>query len=79
MSDVPDLNRRREFLPTVGMVVNSLPNRISGNNPFFLMYGYHSALPVKFLKGDESTSVETLSKFLERMQEVWHQVPDGDV
>ena len=25
------------------------------------------------LKGDESTNVETLSKFLERTQEVWRQ------
>ena len=34
---------------------------------------YHSVLPVELLKGDESTNVETLSKFLERTQEVWRQ------
>ena len=28
-------------------------------------------LPVELLKGDESTNVETVSKFLERTQEVW--------
>ena len=28
-------------------------------------------LPSELLKGDESTSVETLSRFSERMQEVW--------
>ena len=71
MSDVPDLSRWREFLPTVEMVVNSLPNRSTGYSPFYLMYGYHPVLLVELLKGDESTNVETLSKFLERTQEVW--------
>ena len=74
ISDVLNLNRRREFLPTVGMVVNSLLNRINGYIPFFLMYGYHPVLPIELLKKDESTIVETLSKFLERMQKVWRQL-----
>ena len=73
MSDVSYLNRWREYLPTVEMVVNSLPNRSTGYNPFYLMYGHHLVLPVELLKGDESTNVETLSKFLERTQEVWRQ------
>ena len=71
MSDVPDLTRWREFLPTVEMVINSLPNRSTGYSPFFLVYGYHPVLPVELLKGDESTNVETVSKFLQRTQEVW--------
>ena len=66
MSDVPDLGRWKEFLPTVEMVVNSLPNRSTGYSLFSLMYKYHPMLPVEFLKGDKSTNVETLSKFLER-------------
>ena len=73
MSDIPDLGRWKEFLPTVEMVVNSLPNRSTGYSPFYLMHGHHPVLPIELLKGDESTNVETLSKFLERMQEVWHQ------
>ena len=71
MTDVIDLSRWKDFLPTVEMVVNSLLNRSTGYSPFFLMYGYHPILSVKLLKGDESTNVETLSKFLERTQEVW--------
>ena len=71
MTDVPDLGRWREHLPTVEMVINSLPNRSTGYSPFFLMYGYHPVLLVELLKGDESTNVETLSKFLDRTQEVW--------
>ena len=71
MSGVPDLGRWKELLPTVEMVFNSLPNRNTGYNPFFLMYGYHPVLLVELLKGDESTNVETLSKFLERTQEIW--------
>ena len=71
MSDVTDLTRGKEFLPTVKMVVNSLPNKNTGYSPFFLMYGYHLVLAVELLKGDESINIETLSKFLERTQEVW--------
>ena len=73
LSDVPDLNRWHEFLPTVEMVMNSLPNRSTGYSPFFLMYGHHPVLPVELLKGDESTNMETLSKFLERTQKVWRR------
>ena len=69
--DVTDLHRWTDYLPTVEMVINSLPNRSTGYNPFFLMYRYHPVLPVELLKGDESTNVETLSRFLERTQEVW--------
>ena len=71
MSDVPNLTRWTEYLPTVEMVVNSLPNRSTGYSPFFLMYGYHPVLPVELLKGDEETKVETVAKYLERTQEVW--------
>ena len=73
MTDVTDLSRWTDFLPTVEMVVNSLPNRSTGYSPFFLMYGYHPVLPIELLKGDESTNVETLPKFLDRIQEVWHR------
>ena len=75
MSDVTDLTRWKEFLPTIEMVVNSLPNRSTGYSPFYLMYGYHPVLPVELLKGDESTKIETLSKYLERTQEVWRHAP----
>ena len=71
MSDVPDLSKWSEFLPSVEMAVNSLPNRSTGYTPFFLMYGYHPVLPVELLKGDEITKVETVSKFLQRTQETW--------
>ena len=30
-------------------------------------------LPIEFLKGDGSTNVEALLKFLERTQEIWRQ------
>ena len=73
MSNVPDLGRGKEFLPTVEMVVNSLPNRSTGYSPFYLMHGHHPVLLVELLKGDESTNMEKLSKFLERTQGVWHQ------
>ena len=71
MSDVSDLTKWTDYLSTVEMVMNSLPNRSTGYSPFFLMYGYHPVLPVELLKGDEVTNVETIAKYLERTQEVW--------
>ena len=71
MSDLMDLSRWVEHLPTVEMVVNSLPNRSTGYSPFYLMYGHHPVLPIELLRGDETTNVETVSKFLLRTQEVW--------
>ena len=76
MSDVPDLTRWREFLPTVEMVINSLPNRSTGYSPFYLVYGYHPVLPVELLKGDESTNVESVGKFVERTQAVWRHAQE---
>ena len=73
MSNVSDLDRWREYLPTMEMVVNSFPNRSTEYNPFYLMYRYHPVLLVELLKGDESTNVETLVKFWERTQEVWRR------
>ena len=40
MTDVADMTRWKDYLPTVEMVINSLPNRSTGYSPFFLMYGY---------------------------------------
>ena len=54
--------------------MNSLLNKSTSYSPFYLMYGHQPVLPIELLKGDESTNVETLSKFLERTQKVWHQV-----
>ena len=42
------------------------------------MYGYHPVLPIELLKGDESANVGTLSKFLERTQEIWRQALCAD-
>ena len=76
ISDVPDLTRWREFLPTMEMVINSLPNRSTGYSPFYLVYGYHPVLPVELLKGDEKTNVESVEKFVERTQAVWRHAQE---
>ena len=53
--------------------MNSLPNGSIAYSPFYMMYGHNPILLVELLKGDKSSNVETLSKFLERTQEVWHR------
>ena len=76
MSDVPNLTRWTEFLPTVEMVINSLPNRSTGYSPFYLVYGYHPVLLVELLKGDEKTNVKSVEKFVERTQAVWSRAQE---
>ena len=39
MIDVTNLSRWKEYLPTVEMVINSLPNRSTGYSPFFSCTG----------------------------------------
>ena len=74
MRDVLDLGRWQEYLATIEMVIKSLPNKSTRYSLFYLIYRYHPVLSVELLKRDESTNVETLSKFLERTREDWHCV-----
>ena len=39
-----------KMLPTVELVINSLPNQRTGFNPFYLNYGYEPVTPIQLVK-----------------------------
>ena len=46
------------LLPTVELVMKSLPNQSIGFSPFFLNYEYEPVTPIQSLKGDEIVSTK---------------------
>ena len=52
------------WLPTVELVVNSLPNSSTGFSPFYLNYGYKPVTPVELLRGDELAKTEAVEAFV---------------
>ena len=59
------------LLPTVEMVINSLPNQSTGFSPFYLNYGHEPVNPIQLLKGDESSSTESVDSFIRRVTSDW--------
>ena len=48
------------LLPTVELVVNSLPNSSTGFSPFYLNYGYEPVTPIELLRGNELDKTEAM-------------------
>ena len=59
------------LLPTVEMVINSLPNQSTGFSPFFLNYGHEPVTPIQLLKGNEEAKTESVASFLQRVTSDW--------
>ena len=59
------------LLPTVELVVNSLPNSSTGFSPFYLNYGYEPVVPIQLLKGDEVATTESVEVFIQRLSSDW--------
>ena len=55
------------LLPTVEMVVNSLPNQSTGFMPFFLNYGREPAMLIYLIKGNEQINTESVASFVRRV------------
>ena len=58
--------------PTVEITINSSPNQSTGFNPFFLNYGYEPVMPIQLLKGNESTKMESVASFIQRVTSDWN-------
>ena len=54
------------------MTINSSPNKSTGFSPFFLNYGYEPVMPIQLLKGDESTKMESVASFVQRVTSDWN-------
>ena len=61
----------KAHLATVKFAINSLPNRSTGYNPYYLNYGYHPVVPSELLKGDEVIRHKPVSLFVQRLQNTW--------
>ena len=59
------------FLPTVELVINSLPNSSTGFILFYLNYGYEPVTPIELLRGDELAKIESVSSFVQRVASDW--------
>ena len=59
------------LLPTVELVINSLPNSSTGFSPFYLNYGYEPVVPIQLLKGDEIARTESVATFAQRVASDW--------
>ena len=72
---IHDSNNVRSWeilLPTVEMVINSLPNQSTGFSPFFLNYGHEPVMSIQLLlKGNETASTESVVSFVRRITSDW--------
>ena len=59
------------LLPTVELVINSLPNSSTGFSPFFLNYGYEPVTPIQLIRGDEIAKTESVAAFAQRVASDW--------
>ena len=66
-----DVRKWEILLPTVEMVINSLPNQNAGFSPFYLNYGHEPVMPLQLLRGNESISTESVASFINRVTSDW--------
>ena len=60
-----------KMLPTVELVINSLPNQSTGCSPFYLNYGYEPVTPIQLVKGNEEVKTESIGSFVKRITSDW--------
>ena len=58
-------------LSMVEFVINNSPSQSIGYSPFYLNYGYHPITPVELLRDVETTAVEGVTTFVQRLQSVF--------
>ena len=65
------------LLPTVEFILNAYPNRSTGYSPFFLNYGYEPTTPQIFLRDRRFILNESVSQFLNRMDNIFRKSQDN--
>ena len=71
LHDIGNPKDWEKTLPTVELVINSLPNQSTGFSPFYLNYGYEPVTPIQLLKGDEEVKTESIGSFVRRVKSDW--------
>ena len=56
------------LLSTVEFAINNHPTQTTGYTPFYLNYGFHPCTPMDLIKDSDSTLMEGVEQFLERMK-----------
>ena len=56
-----------EALPTIELVINSLPNSSTSFSPFYLNYGYEPVTPIQLLRRDELPKTKSVASFVQRV------------
>ena len=74
LHDIGNNKDWEKTLPTVELVINSLPNQSTGFSPFYLNYGYEPVTPVQLLKGAEEVKTESIGSFVSRVKSDWELV-----
>ena len=59
------------LLPTIEIVINSLPNQSTGFSPFYLNYRYEPVTPIQLLRSDEKVSTGSVASFVRRVTSDW--------
>ena len=71
LHDIGNPKDWEKTLPTVELVINSLPNQSTRFSPFYLKYGYEPVTPIQLLKGDEEIKTESIGSFVSRVKSDW--------
>ena len=55
-------------MSTVEFVINNSPTQATGYTPFYLTYGFHPCTPMDLIRDSDSTMIEGVNQFVERMK-----------
>ena len=58
-------------LSLVEFVINSSPSQSTGYAPFYLNYGYYPATPLDLIQDAETTTVEGVNQFVQRLEKTF--------
>ena len=58
-------------LSLVEFVINSSPSLSTGYAPFYLNYGYYPATPLDLIQDAETTAVEGVNQFVQRLEKTF--------
>ena len=62
-----NIDEWEKILSIVELVINSLPNKSTGFNPFYLHYGHEPVLPIQLIEGDEEIRTDSICSFVRRL------------
>ena len=68
------MNEKKKWeicLPTIEMVINSMPNKSIGFSPFYLNYGHQPIMPIQLLCGNDKINTESVASFIQRLTSDW--------